>query len=104
MASRPIGDARKTRVNIRSGCQVKEWLEFRWDHCERRYKYTRSLTYVSRGLYVQIKGDDDKRDTMREFFSSNLLKKDSTVAISTSVHCNGSNLSKKLPTSIKYYH
>lgn len=32
-------DDRKTRVNIRSGCQVKEWLEFRWDHCERRYKY-----------------------------------------------------------------
>lgn len=39
---RPMGTARKTRVNIRSGCQVKEWLEFRWDHCERRYNYVRS--------------------------------------------------------------
>lgn len=43
MARQPIGNARKTRVNIRSGCQVKEWLKFRWDHCERRYKYARSL-------------------------------------------------------------
>lgn len=37
------GDARKTRVNIRLGCQVKEWLEFRWDPSERRYKYARSF-------------------------------------------------------------
>lgn len=22
---------------------MKEWLEFRWDHCERRYKYVRSV-------------------------------------------------------------
>lgn len=49
------GDARKNRVNIRLGCQVKEWLEFRQDHCERRYKYV-SFGYTGRSeAFAQIR-------------------------------------------------
>lgn len=49
------GNARKTRVNIRLGCQVKEWLEFRWDSCERRCKYARSLIHQ----ILVLKDDND---------------------------------------------
>lgn len=49
------GGDRKPRVNIRSGCQVKEWLEFRWDHCERRYKYIRSVITKHFKAFVQIR-------------------------------------------------
>lgn len=33
---------------------MKEWLEFRWDHYERRYKYTPRLCIVSRGIMTKF--------------------------------------------------
>lgn len=73
------GNDRKTRVNIRLGCQVKEWLEFRQNPCERRYKYVRSLIHRTSAL----KGNNDKRDTSARGLSAYIIIEEQRKKIST---------------------